>query len=198
MAQGLRVGVKLPAQQASFVMHYLGGQPLLPTWELSVVIDDGVADRCDILDLIIASPQLLDWQEPRAPAVLIIEQINQDDLTEFVGAPSVRGIVLSEDPPETLTLGIAAAASHGVWLPQTVWEQLDQPTTVARSETLDALTFAEYETLTLVALGMTNDEIARARHVQPSTIKYHVDNLRLKTGASSRLKLVVVALRLLA
>lgn len=199
MAQVLRVGINLPPRQVDGIARYLGRQPLLPTWELSVVNCADAAVQHDRVNLIVTSPQLFERPEPRAmlPAVFVVEQLSQDDVAALAGIPSLRGVVVAGDPPETLALGIAAAASHGVWLAQSVWDHFGQGPTHELGETLEALTLAETETLTLVARGMTNAEIARARYVRPSTVKYHVDNLRLKTGAGSRVELVIVAHRLL-
>ncbi|RIQ11889.1 helix-turn-helix transcriptional regulator [Jiangella rhizosphaerae] len=126
------------------------------------------------------------------PVVLIVDQHPAPDLS-VIGTPGVRGVVVSSDPPETLALGIMAAASHGVWLPEAVWEQVSQRPGPELLATLDSLTAAETETLRLVARGLSYREIARVRHVQLSTVKYHVGNIRLKTGASNRQHLIILA-----
>lgn len=55
------------------------------------------------------------------------------------------------------------------------------------------MTAAEAETLSLLARGLTYKQIARAPHVETNTVKYHVGNIRLRTGASNRHHLVALA-----
>ena len=55
------------------------------------------------------------------------------------------------------------------------------------------LTDREREVLTLVAEGMSNDEIAQHLVVSPSTAKTHVNRAMAKLGARDRAQLVVIA-----
>ncbi|MFI6159584.1 MULTISPECIES: response regulator transcription factor [Micromonospora] len=58
---------------------------------------------------------------------------------------------------------------------------------------LDVLTDREREVLALVALGLSNDDIATRLHLAPSTAKTHVNRAMTKLGARDRAQLVVVA-----
>lgn len=51
----------------------------------------------------------------------------------------------------------------------------------------------EYEVLCLVALGLSNMEIAQKLFVSESTIKTHISNLLLKLNAKRRTEAVVIA-----
>jgi DNA-binding NarL/FixJ family response regulator len=67
---------------------------------------------------------------------------------------------------------------------------------VAPASTLDALaglTPREQETLTLVASGLSNDEIAERLVISPATAKTHVNRTMMKLNARDRAQLVVVA-----
>jgi DNA-binding CsgD family transcriptional regulator len=66
------------------------------------------------------------------------------------------------------------------------------PRQLAYSEKEDAvgITQAEGDVLALVAMGMKNEEIARARFISPETVKSHVRHLLEKTGTRSRAGLV--------
>ena len=55
------------------------------------------------------------------------------------------------------------------------------------------LTEREREVLTLVAAGLSNDEIAERLYVSPLTAKTHVNRAMTKLGARDRAQLVVVA-----
>jgi DNA-binding NarL/FixJ family response regulator len=58
---------------------------------------------------------------------------------------------------------------------------------------LSTLTDREREVLTLVAAGMSNDEIAEQLYVSPLTAKTHVNRAMMKLGARDRAQLVVIA-----
>lgn len=58
---------------------------------------------------------------------------------------------------------------------------------------LDDLTEREREVLTLIAAGLSNQEIARQIYVSPSTVKTHAARAMMKLGARDRAQLVVLA-----
>ena len=58
---------------------------------------------------------------------------------------------------------------------------------------LDALTERERQVMQLVALGLTNSEIAERLFVSPMTTKTHVSRAMIKLGARDRAQLVVFA-----
>jgi DNA-binding NarL/FixJ family response regulator len=58
---------------------------------------------------------------------------------------------------------------------------------------MDDLTDREREVLTLIAAGLSNEEIARQIFVSPSTVKTHAARAMMKLGARDRAQLVVYA-----
>jgi DNA-binding NarL/FixJ family response regulator len=58
---------------------------------------------------------------------------------------------------------------------------------------LDVLTDREREVLTLVAYGLSNDEIAERLYVSPLTAKTHVNRAMTKLAVRDRAQLVVIA-----
>ena len=58
---------------------------------------------------------------------------------------------------------------------------------------LDVLTEREREVLTLVAAGLSNDEIASRLYVSPFTAKTHVNRAMTKLGVRDRAQLVIIA-----
>ena len=62
-----------------------------------------------------------------------------------------------------------------------------------RAAALDALTEREREVMTLVAEGLTNQEIARKLYMSPATARTHVSRTMTKLGVRDRAQLVVMA-----
>lgn len=58
---------------------------------------------------------------------------------------------------------------------------------------VDALTAREREVATLVAAGLSNEQIAEHLFISPSTAKTHVNRAMMKAGARDRAQLVVFA-----
>ena len=58
---------------------------------------------------------------------------------------------------------------------------------------LDRLTPREREVLTLVALGLSNEQIAERLYISPTTAKTHVNRTMMKLGARDRAQLVIIA-----
>ena len=67
------------------------------------------------------------------------------------------------------------------------------PTT--ESEQFNSLTARERELTTLVATGLSNDDIAERLYLSPLTVKTHVNRAMMKLGAHDRAQLVVLRLR---
>ena len=55
------------------------------------------------------------------------------------------------------------------------------------------VTDREADVLRLVAVGISNKEIASRLHLSPRTVEKHVENLLRKTGSRSRTQLVAIA-----
>ena len=72
---------------------------------------------------------------------------------------------------------------------------LDRPqrSDVVAPDRLRALTPRELEVLSLVAMGLSNDELAQHLVVSPLTAKTHVNRAMTKLGARDRAQLVVIA-----
>jgi DNA-binding NarL/FixJ family response regulator len=71
---------------------------------------------------------------------------------------------------------------------------LSQPNVaVADPSELSTLTPRELEVLTLVGLGLSNDDIAGRLVISPTTAKTHVNRTMMKLGARDRAQLVITA-----
>ena len=73
---------------------------------------------------------------------------------------------------------------------------VDQSTTVEDCRREVRLTARGRDVLSYLALGWETKYIAEELGVSPYTARNHIENLRVKAGASSRLEAVMVAMRL--
>lgn len=64
------------------------------------------------------------------------------------------------------------------------------------AERFEQLSVREREVLTLIAQGLTNDEIARELFISPHTVKNHVSRIYQKVGIDDRTKVAIWAVRL--
>jgi len=113
------------------------------------------------------------------------------------------GFLLKNTEPDQLVLAIRnAAAGHSLLAPEVTRHVIDRgvaeasapsgPTDEQRDQ-LALLTDREREVLGLVALGLSNDEIAEELVVGQATVKTHVSSCLAKLHARDRVQLVIFA-----
>jgi DNA-binding NarL/FixJ family response regulator len=135
---------------------------------------------------------------PEAGVAVMLVAASEDDERIF---PSLRagavGLVVKDAAPLELVQAVTALAGGGALLSSTLTRRLIAEL-AARPEPsaphpglLDQLTPREREVVTLVALGLRNDEIAERLSVSRATAKTHVSRVMIKLGAQDRAKLVV-------
>lgn len=108
------------------------------------------------------------------------------------------GFLVKDIDPADLLHGVRTAARGDALLAPAITRRLIQefvarPVRLPSPDVLAELTHREREVLSLVAKGMTNDEIAVHMVISPSTAKTHVSRTMVKTGARDRAQLVVLA-----
>jgi DNA-binding NarL/FixJ family response regulator len=125
-------------------------------------------------------------------AVLIITTFDHDaDIVRAVEA-GAAGYLLKDVLLEEIVTAIrAAAAGETVLSPQLTQRVVESMRTARRP-----LSERELEVLTLVADGLSNDEIAKELFVSRATVKTHLGHLFGKLGADSRTGAVATARRL--
>ena len=123
------------------------------------------------------------------------------DLDEYVyGAlrAGASGFLVKDTEPEELIHGVRVVARGDALLAPSVTRRLiaefagrvERP---APSPRLASLTDREREVMTLVAAGLSNDEIAAHLVLSPATAKTHVSRIMTKLDVRDRAQLVVLA-----
>ncbi|WP_062205364.1 response regulator [Demequina salsinemoris] len=133
-----------------------------------------------------------------SPARVVI--LTTFDLDEYVLAAiraGASGFLLKDAPPEDLLSSIRTVhAGDAVIAPSSTRRLLDrvaalpEPTDDSR---LDGLTDREREVLTLMARGLSNQEICAELYLAEPTVKTHVGRVLAKLGARDRVQAVVIA-----
>ena len=109
------------------------------------------------------------------------------------------GFLLKATPPDRLVAGIeTVAAGESLLAPsltrRLIEEHVRGPAPVEGTpEALRGLTERELEVFTLIARGLSNDDIAQRLVVTEATVKTHVNRIFSKLARRTRVELVVLA-----
>ncbi|WIV61300.1 response regulator [Amycolatopsis nalaikhensis] len=153
--------------------------------------------RMPVLDGLAATRHLL--EDPGVSTKVVI--LTTFDLDEDVyGAlrAGASGFLVKDTEPEELIHAVRVVSRGDALLAPSITRRLisefaARVTRPAPPPALDRLTDREREVLTLVAAGLSNDEIARELTLSPATAKTHVSRIMTKTGTRDRAQLVVLA-----
>ena len=155
--------------------------------------------RMPVMDGIEATRAIAEELGETGPRIIILTTFDTDEYVYEALRAGASGFLLKDAGPARLLDAIRVVARGDALLDPLVTRRLIAHFT-ARSDVrraqpaqLDALTEREREVLTLVAEGLSNDEIAERLVVSESTAKKHVSNVMLKLGARDRAQLVVMA-----
>ena len=134
--------------------------------------------------------------------VVILTTFEADEYVFEALRAGASGFLLKDTEPAELLSAVRVVAGGDALLSPSVTRRLiEQVLVSSRSPStmtsepreLEALTDREREVLTLVASGLTNDEIAGELYLSPLTAKTHVSRILSKLGARDRAQLVVIA-----
>ena len=131
--------------------------------------------------------------------VLILTTFESDDYVYQALRAGASGFLLKDTEPAELLQAIRVIARGEALLSPSVTRRLitdivSRPERApVTGEALDRLTEREREVLTLVAAGLSNEEIAGQLFVSPLTSKTHVSRILTKLNARDRAQLVVIA-----
>jgi DNA-binding NarL/FixJ family response regulator len=131
--------------------------------------------------------------------VIILTTFESDEYVYQALRAGASGFLVKDTEPAELIQAVRVVARGDALLSPSVTRRLitdlarrpDPPK--ASGQVLAALTDREREVMTLVAEGMSNDEIAARLFLSPLTSKTHVSRIMSKLNARDRAQLVVIA-----
>jgi DNA-binding NarL/FixJ family response regulator len=152
-----------------------------------------VLDGLAATRLICADPALA------ATRVLVLTTFDLDEYVYEALRAGASGFLLKDARPRELLHAIeVVAAGEAMLAPSTtrrlIREFVARPTAPTQvAESVAGLTEREREVLTLVARGLSNDDIAAHLIISPLTAKTHVRNVLHKAGCRDRAALTALA-----
>jgi DNA-binding NarL/FixJ family response regulator len=131
--------------------------------------------------------------------VIILTTFESDEYVYQALRAGASGFLVKDTEPADLLQAVRVVARGDALLSPSVTRRLisdivsrpERP--AATGKILAGLTDREREVMTLVAEGLSNDEIAARLFLSPLTAKTHVSRIMTKLGARDRAQLVVMA-----
>ena len=153
--------------------------------------------RMPVMDGIAATRELVASGSPSR--VLVLTTYDLDRYVYDALAAGAAGFLLKATPPERLVEGIRTVCAGEALLAPTLTQRLIEsylrhpPRDADTDRALAGLTDRERQVLTLMARGLSNDEIAAELVVAVATVKTHVNRVLAKLGVANRVQAVVLA-----
>ncbi|MDO3705690.1 response regulator transcription factor [Micromonospora sp. C28SCA-DRY-2] len=130
--------------------------------------------------------------------VIILTTFDLDDYVYGALRAGASGFLVKDTEPAELIHGVRVVARGDALIAPAITRRLIAEFTARATHPdpgprLNALTEREREVLTLVAAGLSNDEIAARLVLSPATAKTHVSRIMTKTQVRDRAQLVILA-----
>jgi len=175
---------------------------VLPGIEVVAVVADGngvlaaVAEhRPDVVLLDVRMPGLdgiaatarLTAEHPQA-AVVILTSFSDDATVLAAMGAGARGFLTKNAGRAEISQAVLAAGAGLAPLDPAVQARIVASARIGRvpADRPDRLTSREAEVLALLAAGLSNRAIATRLHIEPVTVKSHINRIFTKTGAADR------------
>jgi DNA-binding NarL/FixJ family response regulator len=151
----------------------------------------------------IAATADLSRRLPAARVLVLTTYADEDAIVPALRA-GARGYLTKDASAEQIEAAIRAVQAGQTFLDPVVQERLiatvlhqpqETPTQPNRQEPPAGLTAREAEVLTLLASGLSNQEIAKQLFLSNATVKTHINRIFAKTGVRDRAQAVRFAYR---
>jgi DNA-binding NarL/FixJ family response regulator len=151
-----------------------------------------VVDGLEATGMIAADPRLRDVK------VIILTTFDLDDYVYAALRAGASGFLVKDTEPAEMIHAVRVVARGDALLAPSVTRRLiAELATKSRhpdpSPRLNVLTAREREVMTLVAQGLSNDDIAAKLVLSPATVKTHVSRIMTKLGIRDRAQLVILS-----
>jgi DNA-binding NarL/FixJ family response regulator len=163
--------------------------PDIVLMDIRMPVMDGLAATREIA----ADPRLAETR------VIVLTTFELDEYVFTALRDGASGFLVKDTEPADLLRAVRVVAAGEALLSPGVTRRLiaeyaarSRPVATPTRQ-LESLTEREREVVALVAMGLTNDEIAGRLVVSPLTAKTHVSRAMIKLGARDRAQLVVLA-----
>jgi DNA-binding NarL/FixJ family response regulator len=135
---------------------------------------------------------------PSKLRVLILTTFDLDEYVYDALRAGASGFLLKDAPADQLVTAIRIVAAGEALLAPSVTRRLiaefvRRPSPAVTLAQVEALTARELEVLKLVAVGLSNSEIAKELFLSEATVKTHVGHMLTKLGVRDRVQAVVLA-----
>jgi NarL family two-component system response regulator LiaR len=127
--------------------------------------------------------------------ILVVSNYTDGEQVQEALRAGALGYQLKSAELEQLIKAIRHVASGALTLDPTAARSLAQTTRTGRGTLGQDLTDRELEVLTLLARGLSNQDIAKQLIITVATVKFHLRSIRSKLGTTTRTETVMVALQ---
>lgn len=152
--------------------------------------------RMPRLDGLEATRTLLAGAGGSGPRIVVVTTFDTDEYVYGALRSGAMGFLLKDSGPTLLVEAVRAAADGESLVSPSVTvrllQRLTEPATKG-PKAEDVLTERELDVVEHVARGRTNTEIAEALFVSVSTVKTHLESVRLKLPARNRTEIAIWA-----
>jgi DNA-binding NarL/FixJ family response regulator len=156
--------------------------------------------RMPVMDGLEATRRLVTEEGLEGARVLVLTTFDADEHVVQALRAGASGFLLKDVAPADFVTAIRTVAAGDALIAPSVtrrllgrFAQLPVPGDALQAESLAQLTDREHEVLKLVALGLSNREIAERLTLAEPTVKTHVSHLLLKLESRDRAQLVALA-----
>jgi DNA-binding NarL/FixJ family response regulator len=151
-----------------------------------------------VLDGIEATRQIVADERLARVRVVILTNFGLDEYIFAALRAGASGFLLKDTQPADLLQALRVVMHGDAMMSPAVTRRLiseftARPPDAVAAAGMETLTNREREVVSLVAHGLSNDEIAEALVLSPATAKTHVSRAMIKLGARDRAQLVVFA-----